>query len=33
MFADVNEWLGFRYDATVQKTLQKYDRLLEKIGN
>jgi glycosyltransferase involved in cell wall biosynthesis len=33
MFADVNEWLGFRYDATVRKTLQNYDRLLEKIGN
>ena len=33
MFADVNEWLDFIYDDTVQKTLQYYDRLLEKIGN
>ncbi len=31
MFADVNEWLGFRYDAIVQKTLQNYDCLLEKL--
>lgn len=33
MFADINEWLGFKYDTTIQETLQKYDRLLEKIGN
>ena len=33
MFVDVNEWLGFQYNNTVQKTLQNYDRLLEKVGN
>ena len=33
MFVDVNEWLGFQYNNTVQKTLQNYDRLLGKVGN
>ncbi|MEZ4905554.1 MAG: glycosyltransferase [Spirosomataceae bacterium] len=33
MFVNVNEWLGFKYNDTIQQTLQNYDRLLEKIGN
>jgi glycosyltransferase involved in cell wall biosynthesis len=26
MFEDVNKWLNFRYDATIQQTLSSYDR-------
>lgn len=33
MFADVNEWLAYQYNETVQKTLHKYDLLIEEIGN
>ncbi len=33
MFADVNEWLSYKYNDTVQQTLRKYDQLIEEIGN
>ena len=33
MFSDVNTWLHYQYNQTIEKTLQKYDRLLEEIGN
>ena len=28
MFVNVNQWLGYQYDATVQETLRKYNTLL-----
>jgi glycosyltransferase involved in cell wall biosynthesis len=28
MFANINTWLNYRYDDTIQKTLKKYDELL-----
>lgn len=33
MFIDVDQWLGHQYESIVEKTVQKYDRLLEEIGN
>lgn len=29
MFADVNEWLDFRYDATTAETIKRYDEQIE----
>ena len=31
MFANVNQWLDYQYDETVQRTLKKYDELLEML--
>ncbi len=33
MFADVNEWLDFKYNDVAQKTIEKYDHLIQEIGN
>jgi glycosyltransferase involved in cell wall biosynthesis len=30
MFLDVNEWLNFKYDATIQATVKAYDELIGK---
>jgi glycosyltransferase involved in cell wall biosynthesis len=31
MFIDVNEWLGFRYDATIKTTIKAYDEQIERL--
>jgi glycosyltransferase involved in cell wall biosynthesis len=34
MFADVNEWLDFKYDSTIQETLKSYDKQIQALeGN
>ncbi len=34
MFADVNKWLDFRYDSTIQETLKSYDKQIQALeGN
>ncbi len=31
MFAEVNEWLSFRYDSTIQQTLKAYDKQIQAL--
>ena len=31
MFAEVNEWLDFEYDSTIQETLKSYDKQMQDI--
>ena len=34
MFSDVNKWLDFRYDSTIQQTLKSYDKQIQALeGN